>query len=143
MYFKVLTYQGAASLTTWITWLKNDSSTRYYVVTNWLYSVCVKLKSFLGDLITTQNTHVLLLQRYLVRLLHSYKKLSVNTTEESHTIGLLSIQIVKCKMTIECRANICEYFVSIRLYLRSKFEVDASSIEHLEYWAGDDYYNRH
>ena len=33
--------------------------------------------------------------------------------------------------------------VHIRLYPRLKLEVDASSIEHLEYWAGGDYYNRH
>ena len=47
--------------------------------------------------ILNQNTCVLLLQINLVRLWASYKKLSLNTTEESHTIGLLSIQIDKYK----------------------------------------------
>ena len=42
---------------------------------------------------TDQNTCVLLLQRILVTLWASYPTLVVNTTEEFHTIGLLSIQI--------------------------------------------------
>ena len=38
-----------------------------------------------------------LLQRNLVRIWASYEKLSVNTTVESHTNGLLSIEIDKYK----------------------------------------------
>ena len=43
--------------------------------------------------ILNQNTCVLLLQRSLVRLWASYKKLSVNSMEESNT--LISIHIYK------------------------------------------------
>ena len=42
-----------------------------------------------------EQIHVLLLQRNIVILWANYKKLSVNTTKGSHTIGLLYIQIDK------------------------------------------------
>ena len=55
-----------------------------------------------------QNTSVLLFQRNLVRLWASYKKLWENTTEESHTIGSLPIQIDKLDIcTIEQEKQEC------------------------------------
>ena len=49
----------------------------------------------------------------LVRLWANYKQLSVNTTEESHTIGLLSIQIFKynilsCNKNKKCYLQFCQ-----------------------------------
>ena len=46
-------------------------------------------------MLMNQNTFVLLFRRNLVRLWASQSKSSVNTAEESHTIGLLSVQIDK------------------------------------------------
>ena len=49
--------------------------------------------------ILNQKPWVLLLRSNLVRLRASKSELSVNTTEESHKIGLLSIQIDKYEKT--------------------------------------------
>ena len=62
------------------------------------HSFCMQLRKQRGWIkILNINPYVLLFKRNLVRPRASQLKLSVNNTEESHTIGLQSIQIDSTK----------------------------------------------